>query len=139
MYLSAIIVHITVKTALSFAAWEYLIVACKYLYKLLLTWGTIKFCTWQAYCETYILSCLLKISTHMLRTKSESNIGKLYLLLQYISFNYFTIPYSGKISRTINFTVFKDFTKASKINSSKSYHSIESYDKVDPWNLIRNI
>ena len=31
------------------------------------------------------------------------------------------VPYSGKISRTINFTVFKDFTTASKINSSKSY------------------
>ena len=47
------------------------------------------------------------------------------------------IPYSGKISRTINFAVFEDFTTASKINSSKSYYSIESYDSlVDPQNLI---
>ena len=50
------------------------------------------------------------------------------------------IPYSGKISRTINFTVFEDFTITSKINSSKSHYSIESYDSlVDPRNLIREI
>ena len=49
------------------------------------------------------------------------------------------IPYSGKISRTINFAVFEDFTTTSKINSSKSY-SIESYDSlVDPQNLIREM
>ena len=29
------------------------------------------------------------------------------------------VPYSGKLSRTINFAAFKDFTTASKINSSK--------------------
>ena len=47
------------------------------------------------------------------------------------------IPYSGKILRTINFIVFEDFTTSSKINSSKSYYSIESYDSlVDPGNLI---
>ena len=39
--------------------------------------------------------------------------------------------------RTINFAVFEDFTTASKINSLKSYYSIESYDSlVDPQNLI---
>ena len=42
--------------------------------------------------------------------------------------------------RTINFAVFEDFTTASKINSLKSYYSIESYDSlVDPRNLIREI
>ena len=52
----------------------------------------------------------------------------------------FRIPYSGKISKTINFAVFEDFTTALKINSSKSYYSIESYDSlVDPRNLIREI
>ena len=50
------------------------------------------------------------------------------------------IPYSGKFLRTINFTVFEDFTSASKINSSKSYYSIESYGSlVDPRNLIRKM
>ena len=50
------------------------------------------------------------------------------------------IPYSGKNSRIINFAVFEDLTTASKINSSKSYYSIESYDSlVDPQNLIREI
>ena len=50
------------------------------------------------------------------------------------------IPYSGKISRTINFAVFKDFTTTSKINSSKSYYSIESYESIaDPRNLIREM
>ena len=39
--------------------------------------------------------------------------------------------------RTINFTVFKDLTTASKINSLKSYYNIESYDSlVDFQNLI---
>ena len=48
------------------------------------------------------------------------------------------IPYSRKISRTINFAVFEDFTTASKINSLKSY--IESYDSlVDPRNLIHEM
>ena len=48
------------------------------------------------------------------------------------------VPYSRKISRTINFAVFEDFTTTSKINTSKSYNSIESYDSlVDPRNLIR--
>ena len=43
------------------------------------------------------------------------------------------IPYSEKILWTINFAVFEDFTTASKINSSKYYYSIESYDSlVDP-------
>ena len=50
------------------------------------------------------------------------------------------IPYSGKLSRTIIFTVFKDFTTTLKINSSKSYYSIESYDSlVDLRNLIHEI
>ena len=50
------------------------------------------------------------------------------------------IPYSRKISRIINFVVFKDFTTASKINSSKSYYIIGSYDSlVDPQNLIHNM
>ena len=40
------------------------------------------------------------------------------------------VPYSGKISRTINFAVFEGFTTTSKINSSKSYYSIESYDSL---------
>ena len=44
------------------------------------------------------------------------------------SYMYTHVPYSGKILRTINFAVFEDFTTASKINSSKSYYSIESYD-----------
>ena len=42
----------------------------------------------------------------------------------------------------INFAVFEDFTTALglKINSSKSYYSIESYDSlVDPRNLIRKM
>ena len=41
-----------------------------------------------------------------------------------------TIPYSGKTSRTINFAVLEDFTTASKINSSKTYYSIECYDSL---------
>ena len=50
------------------------------------------------------------------------------------------IPYSGKFSRTINFTVFEDFASASKINSSKSYYSIEPYGSlVDPRNLTREM
>ena len=50
------------------------------------------------------------------------------------------IPYSRKISRTINFAVFEDFTAASKINSSKFYYTTEYYDNlVDPQNLIREI
>ena len=54
--------------------------------------------------------------------------------------NFIYILYSGKILRTINFAVFEDFTTASKINSSKSYYSIESYDSlVDPRNLIREM
>ena len=49
-------------------------------------------------------------------------------------------PYSGKILRTINFTVFKDFTAASKINSSKSFCITECYGNlVDPRNLSRKI
>ena len=40
----------------------------------------------------------------------------------------FKLSYSGKISRTINFTVSEDSTTTSKINSSKSYYSIQSYD-----------
>ena len=40
------------------------------------------------------------------------------------------ILYSRKISRTINFTVFEDFTTISKINSLKSYYSVESYDSL---------
>ena len=47
------------------------------------------------------------------------------------------LPYSGKILRAINFAVFKDFTAALKINSSKSCHTTEYYDNlVDPQNLI---
>ena len=50
------------------------------------------------------------------------------------------ILYGRKILRTINFTVFEDFTTASKINSLKSYYSIESYDSlVDPRNLIHEM
>ena len=50
------------------------------------------------------------------------------------------IPYSGKFSRTINFTVFEDFALALKIISSKSYYSIESYGSlIDPQNLIREM
>ena len=42
--------------------------------------------------------------------------------------------------RTINFAVFENFTTASKINSSKSYYSIESYDSlVDPQNFTCEI
>ena len=49
------------------------------------------------------------------------------------------VLYSRKFSRTINFTVFEDFTPALKINSSKSY-SIESYGSlVDSQNLIREM
>ena len=40
------------------------------------------------------------------------------------------IPYSGNFSRTINFAVFEDFATASKINSSKSYCSIESFGSL---------
>ena len=48
--------------------------------------------------------------------------------------------YSRKFSRTLNFAVFEDFTTALKINSSKSYYSIESFDSlVDPQNLICEI
>ena len=37
----------------------------------------------------------------------------------------------------VDFAVFDDFTTASKINSSNSYYSIESYDiLVVPQNLI---
>ena len=44
------------------------------------------------------------------------------------------IPYSGKFSRTIN------FASALKIDSSKSYYSIESYGSlVDPQNLTRKM
>ena len=43
---------------------------------------------------------------------------------------YYLIPYCGKILRTINFTVFENFTTTLKINSSKSYYSIESYDSL---------
>ena len=47
------------------------------------------------------------------------------------------ILYRGKFLRTINFIVFEDFASATKINSSKSYYSIESYGSlVDPRNLI---
>ena len=50
------------------------------------------------------------------------------------------IPYGGKILRKINFTVFKDFTAASKINSSKSFCITECYGNlVDPQNLSRKI
>ena len=53
---------------------------------------------------------------------------------------YVYIAYSGKISRTINFAVFEHFTTTSKINSSKSYYSIESYNLVDPQNFyLRNV
>ena len=45
-----------------------------------------------------------------------------------------------KFWRTINFAIFKDFATASKINSLKSYDSIESCDSlVDPLNLIREM
>ena len=37
----------------------------------------------------------------------------------------FHIPYSGNFLRTINFTVFVDFTATSKINPQKSYYSIQ--------------
>ena len=46
------------------------------------------------------------------------------------SYARFNILYSGKISRTINFAVFEDFTTTLKINSSKSYNNIESYDSL---------
>ena len=50
------------------------------------------------------------------------------------------IPYSGKFLRKINLAVFEDFATASKINSSKSYYSIESYDSlVDSRNLIHKM
>ena len=53
---------------------------------------------------------------------------------------YIYTPYSGKFLRTINFAVFEDFATASKINSSKSYFSIESFGSlVDPRNLIREM
>ena len=43
-------------------------------------------------------------------------------------------------ARTINFAVFEEFTTNSKMNSSKSYYSIESYDSlVDPQNLIHEM
>ena len=38
--------------------------------------------------------------------------------------------YSGKISRTINSALFKDFTAASNIDSSKSYYTIEHYGNL---------
>ena len=41
--------------------------------------------------------------------------------------NHEVLPYSGKTSRTITFAVFEDLTAGSKINSSKSCYSIESY------------
>ena len=45
-----------------------------------------------------------------------------------------------KFSKTINFAVFEDFATASKIKSSKSYYSIESYGSlVDPRNLIHKM
>ena len=45
----------------------------------------------------------------------------------------YLLPYSRKFSRTINFTVFEDFVTASKLNSSKSCYSIDSYGSlVDP-------
>ena len=37
----------------------------------------------------------------------------------------FLLPYSRNFSRTINFTVFVDFTATSKINPRKSYYSIQ--------------
>ena len=43
------------------------------------------------------------------------------------SYSNYGIPYSGKVSRTINFAVFEDFAAASKINSSKSYYVTEYY------------
>ena len=51
------------------------------------------------------------------------------------------VPYSGNFSRTINFTVFVDFTATSKINARKSYYSIQMqwYNVVDPRNLIREM
>ena len=58
-----------------------------------------------------------------------------------INYKETNLPYSGKISKTLNFAVFKNrFTTVLKINSSKSYYSIESYDSlVDLQNLICKI
>ena len=54
--------------------------------------------------------------------------------------NNIAILYSRKISRTINFAVFEDFTTASKINSSKSYWyrmlwQSRKSSKFHLWNL----
>ena len=47
---------------------------------------------------------------------------------------------SRKILRAINFAVFEDFTAISKINSSKSYYTTDSYDSLaDSQNLIHEI
>ena len=49
--------------------------------------------------------------------------------------NFHAMPYSGKLSRTINFAVFKDFSTTSKI-----VIFIEFYESlVDPRNLIPKI
>ena len=40
------------------------------------------------------------------------------------------ILYGGKILGTKDFAVYEDFTTALKINSLKSYYSIESYDSL---------
>ena len=60
--------------------------------------------------------------------------------MAFLLYSNIRVPYIGKILRTINFTVFEDFSTALKINSLKSYYSIESYDNlVDPQNLICEI
>ena len=75
------------------------------------------------------------------------NKGKLRELLHLMLYmhiimasNFMNIPYSGKISSTINFAVFEGFAAASKINFSKSYYATEYYNSLEyPLKLIHEI
>ena len=57
---------------------------------------------------------------------------------QYNKTQTYLIPYSGNLSRTINFAIFMDFTATLKINLQKSYYIVYKCNDslVDPRNLI---
>ena len=80
----------------------------------------------------------LKLGLHFLYAYKSSLKVENWIYCRYF-FTSLLVPYSGNFSRTINFSVFVDFTATSKINPRKSYCTVAykcNDSQVDPRNLF---